>query len=135
MAAATGDQIRMARSALRITVREMAEMTGIDKSTIVRVEAGGNVYHATMVKLQTALEAAGAEFLDAIEGQRGPGVAFKWGVDPSKRAPGAGVGNDPEDGGLQARDRDLADFVAGEVWPRISESGQRAIFEAAYGAE
>jgi transcriptional regulator with XRE-family HTH domain len=40
----TGDQLRMARAALKLTLRELEVMAEIDKSTIVRIENGGNAY-------------------------------------------------------------------------------------------
>ena len=38
--AITGDQLRMARAALRLTSREVAKITGVDKGTIIRAEFG-----------------------------------------------------------------------------------------------
>ena len=73
--AITGDQLRMARAALKLSIQEVSRRTGIDKSTIVRAEAGGNTYYQTMIKLQSLLEAEGVEFIDPVEGQRGAGVA------------------------------------------------------------
>jgi len=130
----TGDQIRMARAALRLTVREVAELTGIDKSTIIRAEAGGKVFYQTMTKLQAALEAEGVEFIEAIEGKRGPGVALRWDIDPSKRVRRTSTGDDAGEGGShQAADPDLVDFMSSAIWAEISEDGREAIAQAASG--
>jgi transcriptional regulator with XRE-family HTH domain len=92
------EQLRMPRAALKLTTREVAEITGIDKSTIVRAEAGGKAYYSTITTLQALFEAEGIEFLDQIEGVAGPGVRLKWGVDTAqrhKRETGTGTAEDP----------------------------------------
>lgn len=99
----TGDQIRMARAALRLTVREVAELTGVDKSTIVRIEAGGKAYYQNMLKLQTVFEDAGVVFLSPVEGDHGLGVAFKWGVDTAKIKKPQGEARSSSDDGLSSR--------------------------------
>jgi transcriptional regulator with XRE-family HTH domain len=43
-----GDQLRMARALLRLTVRELAQASGVDKMAIVRFEAGRNPHAATL---------------------------------------------------------------------------------------
>ncbi|WKW51400.1 helix-turn-helix domain-containing protein [Rhodomicrobium lacus] len=133
--AITGDQLRMARAALKLTVRDLAEITGIDKSTIARAEAGGRAYYATMVKLQEALESNGVEFLDPTD-ERGAGVALKLGVDPSRKSDEKGTALDKQEhGGLQALDPVLAKFWTErpDVFARLSEEGRRAISEVALG--
>ena len=132
--AITGDQLRMARAALKLSIQEVSRRTGIDKSTIVRAEAGGNTYYQTMIKLQTLLEAEGVEFIDPVEGQRGAGVALKWGIEPAKRLRRDGIEDDTsEDGGKRALDPDLMDFMSSAVWLQISEDGREAISKAAFG--
>jgi len=131
--AITGDQLRMARAALKLSIQEVSRRTGIDKSTIVRAEAGGNTYYQTMIKLQALLEAEGVEFIDPVEGQRGAGVALKWGIEPAKRLPGSRTEEGEDGGALQALDHDLADFMSSPVWLKLSEDGRRAISEAAFG--
>ena len=133
MTVITGDQIRMARAALKITVRELADMTGVTKNTIVRTEAGGKVFYQTMLRMQAALEAAGVKFVEPAEGEHGPGVLLKWGVDPSKRVATSGATEDKSGEGLKrACDLDLADFMAGPMWSKLSEEGRSAIADAAY---
>lgn len=57
-------QARMARSALRMTVRELAEASGLTATTVVRFEnerSGG--YADTVRRMREALEARGVEFV------------------------------------------------------------------------
>lgn len=68
-------QLRMARVALKLGVRDMAELTGVSHFTIVRMEAGQAVKPATVAKVRAALEAAGIVFIEANGG--GPGVRMK----------------------------------------------------------
>ncbi len=82
----TGDQIRMARAALKLTVRDLSELAEIDKGTISRIEAGANAYVTTLRRLREILEQAGVRFIDPEEGVTGPGVALKWGTEVPQRA-------------------------------------------------
>lgn len=67
-------QIRMARAALGISVRALAEKAGVADSTIHRFEANkGGMQTGTLDRLQTALEGDGVIFLSADAGG-GPGV-------------------------------------------------------------
>ncbi len=69
-----GDQIRMARAALRLGVRELGKLAGVAPMTISRLETGqSGGYASTMIKIQRALEKAGVVFLDGDE----PGVRLK----------------------------------------------------------
>ncbi len=55
----------MARSALKIGVRELAEMADVTTATITRFEnERGGLNSATELRLRTALEAAGGEFFN-----------------------------------------------------------------------
>ena len=64
----------MARAALGISVRELAKMSGVAESTILRFETGrGGILAANLDKVQTTLEAAGVVFLPA-DANGGPGV-------------------------------------------------------------
>jgi transcriptional regulator with XRE-family HTH domain len=65
-------QLRMARSALKIGVRDLAEMAGVTTATITRFEnERGGLNSVSLQKLRTALEHAGIEF---INDSRGDGV-------------------------------------------------------------
>jgi len=67
-------QIRMARAALGISVRALAEQAGVADSTIHRFEASkGGMQTGTLDRLQAALEAGGVIFLSA-DASGGPGV-------------------------------------------------------------
>jgi predicted transcriptional regulator len=69
-------QIRMARAALKIGVRDLAAMADVTTATITRFEnERGGLNTTTLVKLRAALEAAGIIFIDA-DGN-GPGVRLR----------------------------------------------------------
>lgn len=66
----------MARAALRLGVRELADLSGVSTMTISRFENGQSGGQAeTLRKLQSALEAAGVEFIPENGG--GAGVRLK----------------------------------------------------------
>jgi transcriptional regulator with XRE-family HTH domain len=107
----SGDQVRMARGALRMAVRELGELAGVDKMTVVRIEAGEGARASTFERLRSALEAAGVVFLAPLDGVHGAGVAFKWGFDTASLGATSGnydATNKPGEG-LDARSWD-ADF-------------------------
>jgi DNA-binding XRE family transcriptional regulator len=53
---------RMARAGVNLSIRELAQMTGLNKATIVRLEAGGTVRPASKIAAREALETLGANF-------------------------------------------------------------------------
>ena len=55
-------QIRMARAALNLTIRELADLVDVNKATIVRVEAGESVRASTKVAIAQKLVELGASF-------------------------------------------------------------------------
>ncbi|MEO8317427.1 MAG: helix-turn-helix transcriptional regulator [Bradyrhizobium sp.] len=78
----TAAQLRAARVLLGIDQRRLAELSGLSAPTIQRMEASetmvrGNV--DSLVKLMTAIEAAGIELIDegAISNSGGRGVRLK----------------------------------------------------------
>ncbi|WJR68146.1 helix-turn-helix transcriptional regulator [Neorhizobium sp. CSC1952] len=74
----TPAQLRMARVALRIGVRELASMAGVTTATITRYEnERGGLLAATRDKIQAALESAGITFLDEGDIAGGPGVSLR----------------------------------------------------------
>lgn len=78
----TGLQIRAARAALNLSVRELAEQTGIGHATIVRYEAIDGIPTARKGNLQTlkaAFEAAGIEFIETTSDA--PGIR----IHPTQR--------------------------------------------------
>ena len=73
----TPAQVRMARAALKISVRELAAMSGVADSTILRFETGrGAVLNTNVARIQAALEGAGVQFVPA-DASGGPGVRPK----------------------------------------------------------
>ena len=60
----TATQCRMARSALRWTLQELADKAGVSRATLTRFEAEqGTPINATLRAVRQELEAAGVEFL------------------------------------------------------------------------
>ena len=66
-------QARMARAALKWSVLDLQEKTGINKNTIVRFEAGKGILLSTAIKLEEAFAKEGVTFVYE-DGIRGPGV-------------------------------------------------------------
>jgi hypothetical protein len=78
MALITSDQIRAARSLLRISVNELASKSGIGVATIKRIEATSGIpaTHArTLNLLEAALIDFGIEFIGTPDDR--PGVRLK----------------------------------------------------------
>lgn len=70
-------QVRMARAALKISVRELAVLSGVADSTILRFEAGrGAMLTSNMRRIQDALENEGVIFMPA-DATGGPGVRLR----------------------------------------------------------
>jgi transcriptional regulator with XRE-family HTH domain len=62
----TPAQLRMARSALKIGVRDLALMASVTTATITRYEnERGGLNDVTRAKLAAALEGAGVKFIEA----------------------------------------------------------------------
>lgn len=75
----TPEQCRMARAALTMGVRELAERASVSPTTVTRLERGEGLYPRTVDTIRAALEAAGVEFIPAgaYQGEGGPGVRLK----------------------------------------------------------
>jgi transcriptional regulator with XRE-family HTH domain len=67
----TPEQMRMARAALGITVREIEARTGVNKNTVSRYEAGRDVLSSALQKLEKLFRDEGIIFVDedALGGQ------------------------------------------------------------------
>jgi transcriptional regulator with XRE-family HTH domain len=64
-------QLKMARTALGLTIRQAAELAGCSHETILGIESRrSSVKPSTISKVQAALEKAGVEFLDDGQGVR-----------------------------------------------------------------
>ncbi|MCS0494346.1 transcriptional regulator [Ancylobacter sp. MQZ15Z-1] len=68
-------QCRMARAALQLGVRELANLAKVAASTVARLEAGEELKPRTVEAIQSALEEAGVIFVD--ENGEGPGVRLR----------------------------------------------------------
>lgn len=69
-------QLRMARAALQIGVRELAKTADVATATIVRFEKErGGLNTVTMNKLKATLDEAGLMFID--QDDNGPGVRLR----------------------------------------------------------
>jgi len=74
----TGIQIRSARSALRLSIAELAELAGVGVQTIMRFENADGIppsRSATLDDVQRALEAAGIEFIGTPDDA--PGIRLR----------------------------------------------------------
>jgi transcriptional regulator with XRE-family HTH domain len=71
----TDVQLRMARAAAKLGVRELATAASVSPNTITRIEAGGKANASTLTAIQRVLEAAGIVFI--AENGGGPGVRLK----------------------------------------------------------
>ena len=71
-------QLRMARNALRLGVRDLAALANVTPATITRFETEkGGVQLSTAEALRKALEAKGVQFLDTGQVALGAGVALR----------------------------------------------------------
>jgi len=68
-------QCKMARAALGLGVRELANLADVSPNTVARLERGEQLKPATVEAIRAALEAAGVVFLP--ENGNGPGVALR----------------------------------------------------------
>jgi predicted transcriptional regulator len=70
-------QMKLARTALGLGVRELATAAGVAPSTVQRFESGhGDMHSRTLERVQQALEAGGIVFVYADE-HGGPGVRLR----------------------------------------------------------
>ena len=69
-------QLRMARVALGMSVRELAHIAEIDKNTISRCESGARVMSDSLEKLERVLTGLGIMFIGEDDGL-GPGVRMR----------------------------------------------------------
>jgi len=81
----TGAQLRMARAAIKMSVRDLAKLAGVSPNTITRVEADLQANRATIAAIQRALESAGVIFVD--QNGEGPGVRLRKGFDAAPESP------------------------------------------------
>lgn len=75
MSTVTGLQLRIARFALRWSVKELAALSRVSSSTIKRIELDDALPNSTLVNVtavKNTLEAAGIEFIGGPD--NGPGI-------------------------------------------------------------
>jgi len=65
--------LRAARAALDMSQSRLAELSGVGKRTILRIERNERVAVRTLQRVQAALEAQGVEFTSSGDG-KGPGL-------------------------------------------------------------
>jgi transcriptional regulator with XRE-family HTH domain len=78
-------QLKMARVALGLGVKEAAALTGVSHDTITRLEGGQTLKPATVAKVRAAFEAQHIEFTNG----RSPGVRIHFPDGSSLEAPAA----------------------------------------------
>ena len=69
----TPAQCRMARAAIEMGVRELAEAAKVSTNTVTRFERGEELRERTVDAMQRALEGAGVEFTNGDQ----PGVRLR----------------------------------------------------------
>ncbi|WP_197729428.1 transcriptional regulator [Rhizobium leguminosarum] len=68
----------MARTALDMGVKQLADAAAVSTNTIVRFERGEELKPRTIAAIRTVLEEAGVVFLDGdYSGSGGPGIRLK----------------------------------------------------------
>lgn len=75
-------QCKMARTALGWGTRDLARNAGVSPDTIARLERGENLRASTISAVQSAIEAAGIEFIPENGG--GVGVRFARATEHEK---------------------------------------------------
>lgn len=78
MSTLTGFQIRAARHGLKISAEKLSQLSGVSARTIKRMETENDVPKSTIPNLnaiQTALEAAGIEFIGTPDND--PGIRIR----------------------------------------------------------
>lgn len=69
--------LRAARALADLSQQEVAELAGVSRKTVVRIETGGKGIAVEAVeKVRAALEGVGVEFLPATT-ERGPAIALR----------------------------------------------------------
>ena len=69
-------QCKLARVALGVKLKEMAEMVQTSPDTLSRLERGETLRPSTLAAIRASLEAAGVVFIEADE-ELGPGVRLR----------------------------------------------------------
>ena len=96
----TPEQFRMAKAALGISNPQLAEMTGLHRNTLNKLDRMAGKASTTRLVRMT-LEAEGVQFIDSGQLAAGPGVALpdKTAPVPAAQAGGEGSGREKGKGG------------------------------------
>ncbi len=70
-------QCRMARAALSLGVRDLAQLAEVAPATITRLERGEELLPRTVSAIRTAIESAGVQFIAPGEAADGMGVVLR----------------------------------------------------------
>ncbi|TBF71315.1 transcriptional regulator (plasmid) [Rhizobium leguminosarum] len=71
-------QCKMARTALNMGVKQLADTAAVSTNTVVRFERGEELKPRTIAAIRTVLEKEGVIFLDGdYSGSGGPGIRLK----------------------------------------------------------
>lgn len=108
-----GCQIRMARAALRLSLTELAECSGVSEKTIRRCEAVDGqppVADHSLGLIGKALNDRGVRFMEGRGRQWGPGCILDWNPE---------MGDRPEVHALIAREGDPDAGGAKLPWPPL----------------
>ncbi len=81
----TRDQVRMARTALRWTIKDLADEAGTTPQTVTRFENGGNATIDTLSRIKAAFDRAGIGWVPENGGAAG--VRPPRAVQPRKDSP------------------------------------------------
>jgi hypothetical protein len=135
------EQLRAARALLRWEQSTVAAHARVSVETVKRLERLDGpivaVKVATIEAIRRALEAAGIEFIDPVEGKRGPGVALKWGTVVGDSQGGKETGKGGDGGGLKALHgaESLARYWLDHPreWVRLSEAGRAILSIEMFG--
>ena len=77
------DQLRMARAALKLTVRDIERLTGVNKDSVSRYESGRDILASALQKLERFFRDEGVIFLDAdLNG----GVGLRMPAETNRRS-------------------------------------------------
>ena len=71
-------QVKAARTLLDWHQKTLARAAGVTPQTISSLEGGGAVNEATRRVVLAALESAGVNIVDEVEGVSGPGARLNW---------------------------------------------------------
>lgn len=69
---ALGSRIRAVRESRGLSIRDLAELAGINKSQIVRIESGqSDPHYTTLLRIARALEVNVGDFTDGADIRKG----------------------------------------------------------------